>query len=79
MTLNKLASLIAKREGKKSQVHIGNIREILKIICTMEVENATTVGATSAESPMSALDAEINKRIEKKMRKKTIPNNAKGK
>jgi hypothetical protein len=32
MTLNKLASLIAKREGKKSQAHIGDVREILKII-----------------------------------------------
>ena len=27
-----LASLIAKREGKKVQTSIGNIREILKII-----------------------------------------------
>lgn len=34
--LNKLASQIAKLEGKKSQVHIGNIREILKIIIVDE-------------------------------------------
>jgi hypothetical protein len=32
MTPRKLASLIAKREGKKSQVYIGNIREIIGII-----------------------------------------------
>lgn len=35
MTLNKLASAIAKREGKKSQAHIGDIREILGIISDM--------------------------------------------
>lgn len=31
MTLNQLASKIAKIEGKKSQARIGDIREILKI------------------------------------------------
>lgn len=31
MTFQKLASLVAKKEGKKSQVHIGNIREVLKV------------------------------------------------
>lgn len=36
MTLKKLASEIAKREGKKSQARIGDIREILKIIVQME-------------------------------------------
>ena len=35
MTLNKLASAIAKIEGKKSQSRIGDIREILKIIQNM--------------------------------------------
>ena len=35
MTLNKLASQIAKIEGKKSQSRIGDIREILKIIQNM--------------------------------------------
>lgn len=38
MTLNKLASLIAKREGKKHQASIGDIREILKIMVGMETE-----------------------------------------
>ncbi len=32
MTINKLASLIAKKEGKKSQARIGDIREILAIL-----------------------------------------------
>jgi hypothetical protein len=32
MTLQKLASEIAKREGKKSQARIGDVREILGIL-----------------------------------------------
>ncbi len=40
MTLVRLASLIAKREGKKHQASIGDIREILKIIMQLELENA---------------------------------------
>lgn len=32
MTINKLASLIAKKEGKKSQARIGDIMEILGIL-----------------------------------------------
>lgn len=32
MTLNQIASKIAKLEGKKSQARIGDIREILKIL-----------------------------------------------
>lgn len=39
MTLNQLASEIAKRERKKSQVKIGDIREILKIMVDMEAES----------------------------------------
>lgn len=38
MTLNKLASMIAKREGKKSQARIGDIREILKLIVEIQAE-----------------------------------------
>jgi hypothetical protein len=39
MTLKELASAIAKREGKKSQVKIGDIREILRIIADLMVED----------------------------------------
>ena len=42
MTLNKLASEIAKREGKKSQAHIGDIREILKIV-TSDIQFAAAI------------------------------------
>lgn len=36
MTLNQLASAIAKLEGKKHQASIGDIREILKILVEAE-------------------------------------------
>ena len=39
MTVTKLASTIAKREGKKSETNIGNIREILGILSDMVVED----------------------------------------
>jgi uncharacterized protein with PhoU and TrkA domain len=38
MTIRKLESLIAKREGKKKQVIIGNVREILRIIVDLQYE-----------------------------------------
>lgn len=36
MTMNQLASAIAKLEGKKHQASIGDIREILKIVVLMD-------------------------------------------
>lgn len=36
--MNKYASLIAKREGLKSQVKIGDIREILKVFFEILME-----------------------------------------
>jgi hypothetical protein len=39
--LHKWASKIAKKEGKKSQARIGDIREILKILVDLE---ADTIG-----------------------------------
>lgn len=38
MTLKQLVSEIARREGQKSQVKVGDIREIIRIIVDMEVE-----------------------------------------
>ena len=38
MTYQKLASEIAKREGKKSQARIGDIREILNILTELLAE-----------------------------------------
>ena len=46
MTLNKLASEIAKREGKRSEASIGNIREMLSVLTEIFAEDleATTNG-----------------------------------
>jgi hypothetical protein len=37
-SIQKLASEVAKREGGKSNVKIGDVREILRILCEMECE-----------------------------------------
>lgn len=69
MTLNKLASAIAKREGKKHQASVGDVREILSILgdilaeemCESDGERSTTYESI----------AEIaNKKIEKLWAKK---------
>lgn len=39
ISIRKLASEVARREGKKSQARIGDIREIIKILCEMEAED----------------------------------------
>lgn len=39
-TIKGLASIIAKKEGKKSQVRIGDIREILSILSDMVFSSA---------------------------------------
>ena len=65
MTLNKLASEIAKREGKKSQARIGDIREIIGVfsdICHEELENNST-------EPMDLIVATGEKRAKKKKKK----------
>ncbi len=68
MTLAKLASEIAKREGKKSQARIGDIREILKVLAQLdaeyEIENATQSGGPLDTIGLAA--DKIGKRILKK-------------
>jgi hypothetical protein len=41
MNLRQLAQEIAKREGGKSQVKIGDIREVIKILADIIYEDAT--------------------------------------
>jgi hypothetical protein len=43
--MNRLASKIAKREGKKSQVKIGDIREVLRILFEIANEEKAAYGA----------------------------------
>jgi len=46
----KIASSVAKEEGKKSQTPVGNIREILRILVKQEKETPI-----EKEGPLSAL------------------------
>lgn len=43
MKLKELASLIAKREGKKSQARIGDIREILSILSDIRFDEGEEI------------------------------------
>lgn len=59
MTLTQLASRIAKREGKKHEASIGDIREILRIIAMME---AVSIREEDDDNgPLSALAHEALK------------------
>lgn len=40
-SIKQLASLIARREGKLKEVSIGNIREIVAIMCDLMVEDVS--------------------------------------
>lgn len=54
MSMIKLASEIAKREGKKKEVSIGNIREVLSILTDMEAEGVK-IGENKPASPLNVL------------------------
>lgn len=54
MTLNQLASKIARIEGKRSQARIGDIRETLGILCDMVHANEPE-GARIYENPVVEL------------------------
>lgn len=70
MTLQKLASAIAKREGKKSQARIGDIREILKIICTLDAE-AGLATENQMSGPIVAL-IKSSEKIEERLAKRKV-------
>jgi hypothetical protein len=69
MTLRQLASKIAKAEGKKSQVAIGNIREILKALINIEAELIVN-GEDAKGGALYLLATEIEKLAAKKAKKK---------
>lgn len=65
MTLRKLASEVAKIEGKKSQARVGDIREILNIICQLEAKSFSF----KIDGPVGALllkAEQIKAKLEKK-------------
>ena len=59
----KLVSLITKREGKKTSVSVGNVREILKCLVEIEAEYRAKHGVVSPDWE------ELEARIEKKARR----------
>lgn len=64
--VKELASEIAKREGKKSQVKIGDIREILKIIVKLQIEWIDADEAHMAMPIDSPLDLLLDKAMDKR-------------
>jgi len=64
MTFNKLASLIAKREGKKHQASISDVREIMKIYFDLMCSDEHGCDVCNLQ------DAEVEKRYKKIIRKK---------
>lgn len=64
MTTNKLASLICAREGKTHEASVGDVREIIKVICTMEAE-AVVKDPESTETPLHALAAATVKIVDR--------------
>jgi len=60
MTINQLASLIAKREGLKHEASVGDVREILKIIVELEFEDALN-DPTGSGGPIFALVNAVQK------------------
>lgn len=64
MTLNKLASIIAKHEGKKHEASVGDIREILKIFLDLYHSD------DHADEIIDLLNKEEEKRNNRRARKK---------
>lgn len=63
MTINELASALAKTEGKNHQASIGDIREILKLLVLMEMD-------PDGPSPSLILNVEAVNKVLKRMYRK---------
>lgn len=62
MTFNKIVSEIAKLEGKKKQVPVGNIREVLS--CLTIIENRQVLkGGKASKNPLKTLKKMSNKKL----------------
>lgn len=68
MNIKKLTSIIAKVEGKTSQVKIGDIREILKFLIVYEavVDIVNKQSGKKHRGPCTVLQMEANKLKKKK-------------
>jgi hypothetical protein len=68
MTIQKLASEIAKREGKKSQARIGDIREILAVL--VQLDGELKFSGDVKDTPIWMLDIRSSKVAAKIKRRK---------
>lgn len=66
MTKNQLVKEICRREGKKSQVAIGNVREIISILEDMFQEDIFSEGGETVSQELGALGA-INLGAQRKL------------
>jgi hypothetical protein len=71
MTLNKLASMLALKEGKKSQARVGDIRELLSLMVQMELETSTSADGHYALGDIVGffVDSVMKKRAKKAKKK----------
>lgn len=69
MSLNKLASAVAKREGKKSQARIGDIREILSILSDMMFEQFERHGWKIDMDLPHAIDSQLYRNGQRRAKK----------
>jgi hypothetical protein len=64
-TFSQIASLVAKKEGKKSQALIGDIREILHILVELEIETLSEI-TYAIKARANTLQAKRAKKAPKK-------------
>lgn len=70
MTINSLVKELAKREGKKSQARIGEIRELISILSDMVYESLEKDGFGEPVQVFKCIFENGKKRAAKKGKKK---------
>ena len=78
MTINQLASKLCKLEAKKSQINIGDMRELLKTYATL-VANQMFSEIEKIPDELHCFNDEINKIYFKLKKQKSKTTNKKGK
>ena len=61
MTRNELITLVCAQEGKKVQVSVGNVREIIKVLVELELTHLAE--GTKGNSPSEVIHLEALKKL----------------
>lgn len=71
MTIARLANILAKMEGKKHQAIVGDVREIIKLLCQVEAQARLDRGTvlTINSEIFEALEFNVEKMMKKKRKK----------